>query len=103
MIEAGFRAADSPLLLQQRHLPHADGPDRVGAHRLPRQLCETVSQVLLTFGGRAFIPAVTAIIVGAGLTGRVRRAPQPPGGHVIVVGLGIVGTIVTGQLHDLGF
>jgi Trk K+ transport system NAD-binding subunit len=33
----------------------------------------------------------------------VRRAPRPPGGHVIVVGLGNVGTSVTGQLHDLGF
>jgi Trk K+ transport system NAD-binding subunit len=64
---------------------------------------EKVSQVLLTFDGLAFIPVVTAIIVGARLTGRVRRAPRPPGGHVIVVGLGNVGTSVTGQLHDLGF
>src|SRR5581483_670348 len=29
--------------------------------------------------------------------------PGPPGGHVIVVGLGNVGTAVTGQLRDLGF
>jgi Trk K+ transport system NAD-binding subunit len=63
---------------------------------------EKVSQVLLTFDGLAFIPVVTAIIVGARLTGRV-RTPRPPGGHVIVVGLGNVGTSVTGQLHDLGF
>jgi Trk K+ transport system NAD-binding subunit len=46
---------------------------------------------------------VTAIIVGARLTGSVRGAPRPAGGHVIVVGLGNVGTAVTGQLHDLGF
>ena len=51
----------------------------------------------------AFIPVITAIVVGARLTGSVRRAPRPPGGHVIVVGLGNVGTSVTGQLHDLGF
>jgi Trk K+ transport system NAD-binding subunit len=63
---------------------------------------EKISQVLLTFDGLAFIPVVTAIIVGARLTGRVRE-PRPPGGHVIVVGLGNVGTSVTGQLHDLGF
>jgi Trk K+ transport system NAD-binding subunit len=64
---------------------------------------EKVSQVLLTVDGMAFIPVATALVVGARLTGSVRRAPRPPGGHVIVVGLGNVGTAVTGQLHDLGF
>ncbi len=70
-------------------------PTRTGA--------EKVAQVLLTVDGVAFIPVITAIIVGARLTGRVRKTPRPPGGHVIVVGLGNVGTAVTGQLHDLGF
>jgi Trk K+ transport system NAD-binding subunit len=64
---------------------------------------EKFSQVLLTIDGMAFIPVVTALVVGARLTGRVRGAPRPAGGHVIVVGLGNVGTAVTGQLHDLGF
>jgi Trk K+ transport system NAD-binding subunit len=64
---------------------------------------EKTSQVLLTLDGMAFIPVITALVVGARLTGSVRRAPRPPGGHVIVVGLGNVGTAVTGQLHDLGF
>jgi Trk K+ transport system NAD-binding subunit len=64
---------------------------------------EKVSQALLTVDGMAFIPVITAIVVGARLTGSVRRPPRPPGGHVIVVGLGNVGTAVTGQLHDLGF
>ncbi len=64
---------------------------------------EKAAQVLLTLDGMAFIPVITAIVVGARLTGSVRRAPRPPGGHVIVVGLGNVGTAVTGQLHDLGF
>jgi Trk K+ transport system NAD-binding subunit len=63
---------------------------------------EKVSQVLLTVDGMALIPVVTAIIVGASLTGSIRRAPRPRGGHVIVVGLGNVGTRVVGELHDLG-
>ncbi len=66
-------------------------------------VAEKMSQVLLTVDGMAFIPVVTALVVGARLTGSVRSAPRPPGGHVIVVGLGNVGTSVTGQLHDLGF
>jgi Trk K+ transport system NAD-binding subunit len=64
---------------------------------------EKVAQVMLTVDGMAFIPVITAIVVGARLTGSVRRAPQPASGHIIVVGLGNVGTAVTGQLHDLGF
>ncbi len=64
---------------------------------------EKTSQVLLTFDGMAFIPVITALVVGARLTGSVRRAPRPPGDHIIVVGLGNVGTSVIGQLHDLGF
>jgi len=66
-------------------------------------LAEKVAQVILTVDGMAFIPVITAIVVGARLTGSVRRAPRPAGDHVIVVGLGNVGTSVTGQLHDLGF
>jgi Trk K+ transport system NAD-binding subunit len=64
---------------------------------------EKVAQVILTVDGMAFIPVITAIVVGARLTGSVRRAPQPASGHIIVVGLGNVGSAVTGQLHDLGF
>jgi Trk K+ transport system NAD-binding subunit len=64
---------------------------------------EKVAQVLLTVDGMAIIPVITAIVVGARLTGSVRGVPRPPGGHVIVVGLGNVGSAVTGQLHDLGF
>ena len=64
---------------------------------------EKVAQVMLTVDGMAFIPVITAIVVGARLTGSVRRAPRPSSGHIIVVGLGNVGTAVTGQLHDLWF
>jgi len=64
---------------------------------------EKVSQVVLTVDGMALIPLVTAIIVGARLTGKIRGEPRPRGGHVIVVGLGNVGTRVVGELHDLGY
>jgi Trk K+ transport system NAD-binding subunit len=64
---------------------------------------EKVSQVLLTADGMALLPLITAIIVGARLTGKVRGAPRPTGGHVIVVGGGDVGMRVMGGLHDLGF
>ena len=64
---------------------------------------EKVSQVILTVDGMALIPLVTAIIVGARLTGKIRGEPRPRGGHIIVVGLGNVGTRVLGELHDLGY
>jgi Trk K+ transport system NAD-binding subunit len=64
---------------------------------------EKISQVVLTVDGMAFIPVVTALIVGARLRGSVRGTPEPRGDHIIVVGLGNVGTRVVGQLHDLGF
>jgi Trk K+ transport system NAD-binding subunit len=64
---------------------------------------EKVAQVLLTADGMALLPLMTAIIVGARLTGRIRGEPRARGGHVIVVGGGDVGTRVVGGLHDLGF
>jgi Trk K+ transport system NAD-binding subunit len=64
---------------------------------------EKASQIILTADGMALIPLVTAIIVGARLTGSIRGEPRPRGGHVIVVGLGNVGTRVIYELHDLGF
>ncbi|HET9082143.1 MAG TPA: NAD-binding protein [Trebonia sp.] len=64
---------------------------------------EKVAQVLLTVDGMALLPLMTAIIVGARLTGKIRGEPRPRGGHVIVVGGGDVGTRVAGGLHDLGF
>jgi Trk K+ transport system NAD-binding subunit len=64
---------------------------------------EKVAQVMLTADGMALLPLMTAIIVGARLTGRIRGEPRARGGHVIVVGGGDVGTRVAGGLHDLGF
>ena len=64
---------------------------------------EKVSQVILTLDGMAFLPVVTALIVGARLTGSLRGDPKPPGGHIIVAGLGNIGTQVVRELHALGF
>ncbi len=63
---------------------------------------EKVAQILLTFDGLAFLPVVTAAVVGARLTGSLRAKERPLSGHVIVAGLGNVGTRIAGQLHDLG-
>ncbi len=50
----------------------------------------------------AVLPLVTAAVVGARLTGAAHGRQQPPSDHVIVAGLGNVGTLIAGQLHDLG-
>ncbi len=63
---------------------------------------EKIAQFLLTFDGMAFLPLVTAAIVGARLTGSLRGTDRPMIDHVIVAGLGNVGTRIVGQLHDLG-
>ena len=62
---------------------------------------EKIAQFLLTFDGMAILPLVTAVIVGARLSPRT-TARTPIAGHVIVAGLGSVGTRIMGQLHDLG-
>jgi Trk K+ transport system NAD-binding subunit len=63
---------------------------------------ERVAQIMLTFDGMAFIPTVTAAIVGARLARTLDGNRKPISDHVIVVGLGTVGTRIVGQLHDLG-
>jgi voltage-gated potassium channel Kch len=63
---------------------------------------EKIAQTMLTFDGLAFLPLVTAAVVGARLTGSVHGRDRPLIDHVIVAGLGNVGTRVAGQLHDLG-
>jgi Trk K+ transport system NAD-binding subunit len=68
--------------------------------RLPT--AEKVAQFLLTFDGLAFLPLVTAAVVGARIGGASRGAERPLRDHVIVAGLGNVGTRIVGQLHDLG-
>jgi Trk K+ transport system NAD-binding subunit len=65
---------------------------------------EKWSQTILKGASRAVLPLLTAIIVGARLIGTVRGERRPSGsGHVIVSGLGDVGTQVVSALYDLGF
>ncbi|MGE5290262.1 MAG: potassium channel family protein [Micromonosporaceae bacterium] len=63
---------------------------------------ERVAQVILTFDGMAFLPTLTAAIVGARLARTLDWSRTPIKDHVIMVGLGNVGTRIVGQLHDLG-
>jgi Trk K+ transport system NAD-binding subunit len=72
----------------------------VTSSSLPVQV--KVAQFLLTFDGLAVLPLITAAVVGARLTGSARGADLPVSDHVIVAGLGNVGTRVAGLLHDLG-
>ncbi|WP_081951867.1 NAD-binding protein [Kitasatospora phosalacinea] len=63
------------------------------------------AQVLITFCGITFVPVATAIVVEALASGR-RGVPRPPGArtrdHVIVVGLGNVGTRVAALVRATG-
>jgi Trk K+ transport system NAD-binding subunit len=63
---------------------------------------EKVAQTLLTLAGLAFIPVATAAVVSARLTGSLEGQDRSVSNHVIVAGLGNVGTRIVGQLHDLG-
>lgn len=71
-----------------------------------RGMLEQIAQVALTVGGLALIPLITAVVVEAVVNARLAvaegRLRIPREGHVIVVGLGNVGTRVIRQLHDLG-
>ena len=62
-------------------------------------------QTMVTIVGISIIPIVTATVVDAVVNSRLSTAlgrPKPIAGHVVVVGLGNVGTRVVGLLHDLG-
>ena len=63
---------------------------------------EKVAQFLLTFDGLAFLPLVTAAIVGSRIPAIAAATRPPATGHVIVAGLGGVGARIIGQLNDLG-
>ena len=64
-----------------------------------------VLQLVVTLSGLALIPVATAVVVDGLVRARLADpAPDPAlfGGHVVVIGLGNIGTRVVGQLHDLG-
>ena len=92
---AGFSLANAAYLT---------GLDAAGAavSQTSYPTAEKWAQVILTFDGLAFLPVLTAVVVGARLTGSLRHRERPLYDHVIVVGLGNVGTRIVGQLHDLG-
>jgi Trk K+ transport system NAD-binding subunit len=70
------------------------------------QLSAKIMQVVLNLAGLALIPLITAAVVDGMVNARLAldegRLRSPRDGHVIVVGLGNVGTRVMWQLHDLG-
>ncbi|GAA1880513.1 NAD-binding protein [Asanoa iriomotensis] len=63
-------------------------------------------QIVLTVAGLALVPLITAAVVDAMVKARLAlsagRLAVPRSGHVVVVGLGNVGTRVIRQLHNLG-
>jgi Trk K+ transport system NAD-binding subunit len=65
-----------------------------------------ILQVVLNIAGLALIPLITAAVVDGIVKARLALdaglLPDDRSGHVVVVGLGNVGTRVMGQLHDLG-
>ncbi|MEV6932796.1 NAD-binding protein [Dactylosporangium sp. NPDC051485] len=62
--------------------------------------------IVLVVAGVAIIPALTAAVVGIVVKARLAIASggltEPIAGHVVVVGLGNVGTRVVRELHDQG-
>jgi Trk K+ transport system NAD-binding subunit len=64
-------------------------------------LLQRVLQVGVTLISLAIPPVVTAVIVGGVVRSRLPAVPSQIGDHVVVVGLGNVGTRVVRQLRDL--
>ncbi|HEY4023597.1 MAG TPA: NAD-binding protein, partial [Pseudonocardiaceae bacterium] len=65
-------------------------------------LFQRIVQVVLTISGLALLPVVTGAIVGGVVRSRQPAVPSQIADHVVVVGLGNVGTRVVRQLLDLG-
>ncbi|HEV2345126.1 MAG TPA: NAD-binding protein [Actinocrinis sp.] len=66
---------------------------------------QRVAQVVVTFCGIMFIPVITAIVLDNIARGRAGASRQPSRGvrgHVVVFGLGNVGTRVATLIHQLG-
>ncbi|MEV6693399.1 NAD-binding protein [Micromonospora sp. NPDC051196] len=67
---------------------------------------EQVVQVILNLAGLALIPLITAVVVDGVVNARLAlhtgRILPERSGHVVVVGLGNIGTRVMAQLNDFG-
>lgn len=65
-----------------------------------------IMQVVLNLAGLALIPLITAVVVDGIVNARLAlhagRIQPERTGHVVVVGLGNIGTRVMAQLHDFG-
>ena len=73
---------------------------------LEKGLAVQLMQIVLTLAGLALVPLITAAVVDAMVKARLAlnagRLAVPRKDHVVVVGLGNVGTRVIRQLHNLG-
>ncbi|MFG1889548.1 NAD-binding protein [Micromonospora sp. NPDC049051] len=71
-----------------------------------KSAAEQVMQVVLNLAGLALIPLITAVVVDGVVNARLAlhsgRIQPERSGHVVVVGLGNVGTRVMAQLCDFG-
>lgn len=80
-------------------------PDVYGQPSQTGGAWQRAAQVVTTFCGIMFIPAITAIMLDAIARGRAGTSRQPSAGvrgHVIVFGLGNVGTRVATLIHRMG-
>ncbi|MBS2962575.1 NAD-binding protein [Actinocrinis puniceicyclus] len=80
-------------------------PDVLGQPSQTGGAWQRAAQVVTTFCGIMFIPAITAIMLDALARGRAGLARRPSAGvrgHVVVFGLGNVGTRVATLIHRLG-
>ncbi|MFC0008042.1 potassium channel protein [Micromonospora siamensis] len=73
---------------------------------LAKPVAAQVMQVVLNLAGLALIPLITAAVVDGIVNARLAlhsgRIQPDRTGHVVVVGLGNIGTRVMAQLHDFG-
>ncbi|MGW1173199.1 NAD-binding protein [Kitasatospora sp. NPDC002543] len=82
-----------------------DQPGDIAAGTGTGGFWQRVAQVVITICGITFAPVATAIaveVLGSGRRGQPRNPGAGTRDHVIVVGLGNVGTRVATQLHDMG-
>jgi len=104
VLAAGFVLLATAAGFSLWNAVYLTGLDAAGAAQSVPQYStsDQIAQILLTFAGLTVLPVLTAVVVGARLTGSLQRNERPLSDHVIVVGLGNVGTRIVGQLHDLG-
>jgi len=104
LLNRNFSWAIYDTLLDMAGAATPDAPNQA-AHTGTGGGWQRVAQVVVTFCGIMFIPVVTAIVLDNIARGRAGASRQPSAGvrgHVVVFGLGNVGTRVATLMHDLG-